>query len=147
MVLSNLLHPKSELYFELIFCMLFLMQQFLVRPVSLSVSSTFKCHSTGVILVGSSAISRRVFWNSVCPSVLMPVFPSAWLFLWNWIFLKEFWHKARNPCAWQSWMFLKKFFCPQNWGNGPKICSIMNVNIIFVFLSKSHIWEKFLFGR
>ena len=49
--------------------MLTVIQQFLVRPTLYSISLTFKCQSTAVVLVGLLVVAGRVLGNgSVCPS-------------------------------------------------------------------------------
>ena len=68
--------------------------------------------------------------RSVHPYVLLSfrlsVLPSVWLFSWNCIisffFLILAWcHKTIWSCVGQSWIFLEKIFCLQNWENGPKM--------------------------
>ena len=57
-----------SLWIELIFCMLTVMQWFLVRLTLLFLSLTFKCQSTAVVLVSTLAVAGRMLWNRVCPS-------------------------------------------------------------------------------
>ena len=58
------------LWIEFIFCMLTVMQKVLVRPTLYSISLTFKCQFTAVLLVrtpGGSCI--RILWIRVSPSL------------------------------------------------------------------------------
>ena len=76
----------------------------------------------------------------------------------------EFWHGARNPyhvVGDRAGVFLKNFFCPQNWGNGSKIgffefkknlfydfhwiCSIMKTCIVCCVPAQILYLGKFLF--
>ena len=71
----------------------------------------------------------------------------------------EFWHGARNSyhVVCDSQIFWKNFFCPKNWGNGPKIgffefevkCGqkfslnlFYDENLFALFLRKFYIWGK-----
>ena len=56
--------------------------------------------------------------------VFQSILLSVRVFSWNWIisfFL--FLHGARNPyeVVCDNQIFWKNYFCPQNWGNGPKL--------------------------
>ena len=57
--------------------------------------------------------------GSVLPSVLLS---RRFLGIVSLVF-SEFWHGARNPyeVVCDSRIFWKKVFCPQIWGNGPKM--------------------------
>ena len=93
----------------------------MVRPTTYSVSLTFKCQSTAIVLVRPQAVAGRILWNRVCPSSLLT---PAWVFSWNEsLDFSEFWHGARSPYAVfrDIPIFWKNFFCPKSWENGPKI--------------------------
>ena len=54
---------------KLIFCMLADFDAIiLVRSTSYSISLTFNCQSTSVVLVRPLAVAGRTLWNRVCPS-------------------------------------------------------------------------------
>ena len=72
------------------------MQQFFVRPASYSVSLTFKCRSTAVILVGPPTVAKRVLWNRVCLFFLLSFLPSVWVCTWS-LFTFFFFGTSRNP--------------------------------------------------
>ena len=60
--------PKIYCVLEMsLLCLLTVMQYFLFRLTLCSISLTFKCQSTRVVLVGTLAVARRVLWNRVCP--------------------------------------------------------------------------------
>ena len=94
------------------------------------------------------AVAGNILWNRVWPSFPPDICLRVFL---------EFDHQISldfagvldtlmNLCM-TTWFFLKNFFCPKNWGNGPKtgflalkknlvinfhwICSIMNLFIIY----------------
>ena len=52
----------------------------MIRPKFLSISLTFKSHSTAVVLVTPLSVGRRVLWNRVClsfyPAICLGVFIS-----------------------------------------------------------------------
>ena len=58
-----------SLWIELIFCMLIVMQYFLVRPTLYSISLTSKYQFTSVLLARPLAVAGRIPWNRVCPSL------------------------------------------------------------------------------
>ena len=111
----------------------------MVRPTFYSISLTFKCQLTPVLLARPQAVAGRIPWNRICPS-LPP--------LWN--------------CAWQP-DFFEKLFLPWQLGKWPKkgflnlkknlvinfhwICSIMNMFIIccvpaqILYFGKSCSWD------
>ena len=55
------------------------MKLFSVRPILHSTSLTFKCQSTGVVLVAPPALAGRILWNRVCPSFHPVAFPGVFL--------------------------------------------------------------------
>ena len=58
-----------SLWIELIFCMLTVMQLFLVRPILYSISLTFKFQFAAVLLARPVAVAERIPWNRVGPSL------------------------------------------------------------------------------
>ena len=60
---------KMSIGIELIFYMLTVMQWFLVRPTSYSISLTFKCQSIAGVLVRHLAVAEMILWNRVCLSL------------------------------------------------------------------------------
>ena len=73
---------RMRAWTELIFCMLIVMQYFYVRPTLYSISLTFKCQCTPVLLLRPLVVARRVLWNRVClPSVLLSFQVSSLPFL------------------------------------------------------------------
>ena len=58
-----------SLWIELIFCMLIVMQYFLVRPTLYSISLTSKYQFTSVLLARPQAVAGRIPWSRVCPSL------------------------------------------------------------------------------
>ena len=129
-----------SLWTELVSCMLTMMQYFLVRLTLYSISLTFKCPSTPVVLVRTQTLARRVLWSRVYLIYCLGV-------SWNWII------RILARCARNSYQVLgdravffgKIFFCMKE--NGPKIgffnlkkhlivnfywiCSIMIIYIVF----------------
>ena len=126
---------RMRVWTELIFCMLIVMQYFYVRPTLYSISLTFKCQCTPVLLLRPLVVARRVLWNRVCPpSVLLSFQVSSLPFLsfspcYLLVVLLELgqlisldYHGDRPiwSCACQLEFFLNNFFCFKYWGNGPK---------------------------
>ena len=80
---------------------------------------TFKCQSTAVVTVGHLAVAGKV-----CPSFPPAAYRLSGCFL-GIISLgfSEFQHGAKNPyqVVCDSQIFWENYFCPKNWGNGPKV--------------------------
>ena len=99
-----------SVWIELIFCMLPVMQWFVVKQISYPICLTFKCQSTEVVLVRPLALARRILWNRVCPS-----FPPAACLV---VFLELDYEISLNfgmtSCAWLVHNFFEKLFCPKN---------------------------------
>ena len=135
----------------------------MVRPTLYSISLTFKCQFTAVLLARPLAVAGRIQWNgSVHPCLRA----SVWSFLGiGSLGFSGFCQGARNhyEVVYDNPIFLKNFFCPQNWGNGPKIgflnlkeklvinfhriCSTMNMFIICCVPAQILCFRKILFLR
>ena len=82
----------------------------MVRPTLYSISLTFKCKSTAVVLAGSLVVDEMVPWSRVCLS-----FPYAVCLGGFSEGFSEFWHSARNPqvqCD-RAGLFGKTSFAPK----------------------------------
>ena len=91
----------------------------MVRLTMSSISLTFKCQSSAVVLVGPLAVARRVLWNRVCLTFHPAV---CCFFSWNWIirfvWIVAWYLKTLSSCLCQ--IFWENFFSPKNWWNGSK---------------------------
>ena len=128
----------------------------MVRPASHSVSFTFKCQSTAVVLFRSLAAAERILWNRDC-LFFSPVDCLYFLGIWS-LYFYEFWHGARNSDKVvhdRAGVFGKNLFYSLNWGNEPNlnlkknlvinfhwICSIMRVCIICCVPAQILYWKK-----
>ena len=61
-VIIAMVWSRMSLWFELIFCMLTVMQYFFARPTSFFVFLTFKCQSIAVVLVLSCTQNHKIDW-------------------------------------------------------------------------------------
>ena len=85
---------KVSIGIELIFYMLTVIQWYLVRPTSYSISLTFKCQSIAGVLVRHLAVAEMILWNrglSVPPSCHL----SGCSLRIGLLYFSEFWHGTR----------------------------------------------------
>ena len=72
---------------KLIFCMLTVMQQLLVRQTLYSIYLTSKCQFFAVLLVKPMVVAGMILWNRVCPSLPPDICLGVFLKLDHWISL------------------------------------------------------------
>ena len=153
--LTKLLHSRLECFTE-------------IKGFFFSEKKTFFLISLNVetkTYLGPQALDGRVLWVRVCPSVLLPfclTFSLCGRFhgIGSLVFFNfgMVW-ETHMSCAWQTQIFWKHCFCPQN---GPKwtknrsffkllqnllinsfsVWCIMKFLSFTIFLCKFHIWEK-----
>ena len=135
-----------------------------ITPASHFSFLTFKCQSTAVIFASPLAGAVRIQWNKICPSFPPNICLSVFVEFGHYISLNF----ARvletlMKLYMTTRFFLKNLFCPQNWGNGPKIgslnlkknlainfhwiCSIMNMFIVCCVPAQILYLGKILFLR
>ena len=68
-----------SLWIELIFCILTVMQLFLVRPTIYSMYLTFKWQFIAVLLARPLVVAGRIPWNRVCSSLPLDICLSVFL--------------------------------------------------------------------
>ena len=94
-----------------------------IRPTLHFLFLAFKCRSSAVVLTSPLVVAGMILWDRVCPS-LPPDISACFLEIWSLDFC--FCQGARNlyEVVHDDLIFLKNFFCPKKWGNGPKIGSL-----------------------
>ena len=86
---------RMSLWIELIFCMLTVMQYFLIRPILYSISLTFKCQFLADLLVRPLAVAERILWEGL--SMLASGHLSGCFLEIRSLDFSKFWHVTRNP--------------------------------------------------
>ena len=142
----------------------------MVRPTPYSLSFTFKCQSTAVVLVRPLVVAGRILWSRVCTSFHPPICLGVFLELDHEILLNSgmVLETLMKLCMTEPESSKKNCFCSKNNGNGPKIdqkqgvffnlkknlvinfhwiCSIMKIYIIscvpaqILYCEKSCSWD------
>ena len=122
-----------SLWIELIFCMLTVMQYFLVLATLLLLSLTIKCQSTAIVLVSWLVVAGRILWNRVCPSFLPDIYQGVF---W------EFDHEISLNFALVLEIFMKLYMTVQFRGKTfftPKFREMGQEKFFFDF--KRKIWS------
>ena len=105
---------RMSLWIELIFWMLTVMQEFLVKPILYSISLSFECRST-FAFVRPAAVAGRILWNRVCPSFHSNASPCVFLKLYHLVSLNfgMVLETLIKFCLTESDFLEKLFFAPK----------------------------------
>ena len=109
-----------NVWIKMIFCILTVMRQFLVRPTSCSISLTFKCQSTAVVLVRPPPVAGRILWNRVSQSVLPVICLGVFLELDHRIYLNFGMMRETLMKLCMTAQFFGKTFLPPKLGKWAK---------------------------